>query len=271
MTALTREQIALRLTGIGSSDAGKIVEGGEAWYALWMEKTGRAEPPKILSDWEAALRHCTEPLNLDWFGRQVGREITMRGERVICAEHPILQANLDGFDEGLRGPVDAKHINSWAAKGTDGTPLDWAWRKYWPQLTHQMICTATTKSALTVIVDLAEPKPIYAELDEFFAVDYIERCREFWSFVTSDKEPPGAPPAAPPPIPVDKMRVVDMTGNNSWAADAGLWLETKRHAEMFKVAADHLKTFVEADVREAFGHGIVIKRDRRGLSIKEST
>lgn len=266
---LTPEQHAARRLGIGGSDAAKILEGGEAWYKLWLQKTGREEPKPILSEWEEMLRHYTEPLNLMWYAKTTGRRVTRMGEMVTCQEHPILRCLLDGFDEDLRGPVDAKHVSQWTGRHSGESVIDWCRSHYAPQVMHQMICTGTQNGALSVIIETKEPKPDYFELDEFWALDYIDRCKEFWSYVVADKEPPGAPPAAPPPIPVERMRIVDMGQSNAWAENASKWKSLYGASKAWHAADRELKGMVEPDMKEAFGHGIRIVRDRRGLSIKE--
>jgi len=258
---LTDAQIAARSKFIGGSDALKIVQG--EWFELWLQKTGRAESKSILSPWDSAVRHTLEPLILDWYEEQTGRAITRRGESVVHPKHYFMGCTLDGWDEKLAKPIDAKALNIWTPK-----PLEWCIEHYTPQMHHQLIVCQASHAALHVSLGMKEPEPVEIELDEFFAAEYVEKCREFWRYVETDKEPPGAPPLTVP-VPIERMRRVSMEGNNNWAIVAGFWLANKEPAAKFKRATEDLKAMIEPDVGEAFGHGVAVIRDKRGLGIKE--
>ncbi len=203
----------------------------------------------------------TETLNLNWYAHSVERPVTRRGQVCVSERFPILACTLDGFDEGLRGPVQAKHCNPFRKDAREA---------YTPQVMHEMIVTKTEKAILSIIYGTNEPVYELVEFDEMFADDYVRKCQEFWQFVLDDKEPPGAPALAPPEGP-KLMRRMDMSGSNAWAANAADWLQTKKAAATFEAAAKELKGLVEPDVSEAFGAGLVAKRNKAGaLSIKES-
>lgn len=257
---LTPEQAEARKHGIGGSEAAMIAAG--RWYQLWLVKTGRAEFKSPLTEWNAAMRHCTEPLNLDWYEHTTGNPLTRRGESVI-GEKPYIRATLDGFDETLPGPVDAKHLSIW----TPGDPIEWCYEHYFPQMQHQMYVTQTEKSALSVIVGVSEPEVVYVEYDPFWVEIYVEQCEQFWHYVETDQPPPDAPPLEIPPY--DTMRVVEMEGKNSWAAYAEDWLSSKTRAKLFAEASEALREMMPPDAKMASGHGIIITRTKGGaLRIK---
>lgn len=259
MSGLTAEALAERRKGIGGSDAAAIVAGGEAWWQLWMEKTGRAEGVDLSDNFQVQLGHATEKLNLDWYELKTGRAVTRRGEVIISAEHPMLRCTLDGFDAEAATVVQAKHVNGFSKS-------EELVARYTPQVTHEMIVAQVPNGILSVIIGTNDPQRLPIDYDAFFADEYIERAREFWSFVAADKEPPGAPALA---VPQPKaLRKVDMTGNNLWADLAFQWGECRGPAKQFKDAEAGLKKLIEADVAEAWGHGIIAKRDGRGLTIK---
>lgn len=258
---LTAEQITERKKGIGASDARRIIDGD--WWSLWNEKTGRTESEDLSGVWPVQLGSCTENLNLDWYERKTGRVLTRRQEHIVSAEYPMLRCTLDGFDPAIPAVVEAKHVNGFS-KMPDVI------ERYMPQVMHQMVVAETPHAFLSVIVGANEPAVIEIEYDEFWTMTYIDRAKEFWSYVESGKEPPGAPQALSAPIPVETMRVVDMKGSNEWASAAGEWLESRVPAKKFEASVKAIKALVEADVREAFGYGIVATRDKRGVSIKET-
>ena len=61
-----------------------------------------------------------------------------------------------------------------------------------------------------------------------------------------------------------------MTGSNAWANYAVQLQSNSTAKKLYDDAVANLKKLVEDDVAEAFGHGIKIKRDKRGaLRISE--
>jgi hypothetical protein len=60
------------------------------------------------------------------------------------------------------------------------------------------------------------------------------------------------------------VRLVDMSGSNSWAEFAGIFQRTRAaHAEHER-AKNELKALMPEDAREATGHGIRAKRSKSG-------
>lgn len=262
---LTADQIKERKKGIGSSDARVIACGtDQERYDLWREKTGRYEPGPILSPWDALLRHYVEPALMDFYGLTYSCTVTRRAEAVVCRDFPILRATLDGANMDEPRLVDAKLLNLFTPD-----PETWLQDKYGWQMVHQMTVCEIPQASLYVSLAMKKPVRMDFSYNEFEALEYVDRCRQFWSYVENDKEPPGAPPPLAPPMAIADMREVDMTGNNEWGSFAAVWLDNRDAAKAFDIAADELKKRVEKDVRLAYGHGIEIKRDGRGLKIKE--
>lgn len=258
---LSPEALLERRKGIGGSDAIRIMSGD--WYALWCEKTGRKEAEDLSGVWAVQLGIVTETLNLDWYERTRGVKLVNRGKVCVSDDYPFLRCTLDGFDPTIPAVIQCKHVNAFSKKED-------VLEKYTPQVTHEMICTNTADGFLSVIIGAAEPVLLEVEYDDFYASEYIDRCREFWSYVQADKEPPGAPPTVPPPIPRERMRKVDMTGRNEWSSLAADFLENRLAAKRFDAAKDGLKKLVEPDVCEATGHGVIITRSKAGaLTVKE--
>lgn len=263
--ALTEEQIAARRQGIGASDALMIMSPEpDAWFRLWKDKRG-IEPITIsLSPWDELLRHAIEPAILDWYEVKHERPVTERGVAVISGPYPMLRCTLDGADRAVPRVIDAKLLSAFTPDA-----LGWAAEHYAWQMLHQMICTEIPNAWLYISVGMKEPVPVEIDYEDFLAAQYIDRAREFWSYVESGKEPPGAPPPPAPPVPKELMRVVDMTGSNEWGAFAADWLANQAAAKAFEAAGKGIKGLVERDVRLATGHGIAATRDGRGVTIKQ--
>lgn len=258
---LTEEQHKLRRQGIGGSDAKDILLGGDRWHALWLVKTGKAEPKSILSPWDAALRHHVEPLIMDWYQDVKGITVNRRGEHVTYKEWPILFAHLDGY--AVNHPVDAKFLSAFTPGG-----MDWAIENYSAQMQHQMIVTGAEKGVLAVSLASKEPEFLSIERDPFFVHTYVERCKLFWGYVMRNEPPPkdgvaaGDEPKAA--VKIDDMRTVDMNGNNGWANFAADWLANREAADKFDTADKGIRKLVESDVRLATGYGVQAKRDKAG-------
>jgi predicted phage-related endonuclease len=253
---------AERRKGIGGSDAGRIMAGD--WWALWAEKTGRAEPEDLSRKLAVQLGIFTEAFNAHWYELMTGCAVTARGLMMVHPKHLWMRCTLDGL-VALPAGCDAV----WQAKHVSGrSPVEEVVARYTPQVTHEMLVCGLDRAVLSLLIGTDKFEAVEIPLDEFYGAELIDREREFWSYVESDREPPGAP-ALSAPVPPPKYRKVDMSTSNSWADLAAAWLVNKAPAAAFKKAEAELKAMVEPDVGEATGHGIVAKRDKRGLSIKE--
>ena len=235
---------------IGGSDANIIINGSDAdRYKLWQVKTGQAEPDDLSDVFPVQLGSFTEPFNLAWFQRKTGFALVDNPGRFVAA-NGFMACQPDGMlSDAL---VECKHT-------AERFSLEDSVRKYQPQLHHGMICTGKSRAFLSVIrgnsYDYQE-----VEFDPAYADMLIAAEREFWDCVTLGMPPgPGAPIEAPAPT-----RVIDMTGNYEWFDAAAEWFATSEASKKFDRAANTLRSLVPADVKAASGHGIALKRDKRG-------
>lgn len=262
MSGLTPEQIAKRRYSIGSSDAGRIMRG--EWADLWLEKTGRTSPADLSCVLPVQIGIATEALNLRWFVRTTQMPISDCGLEVEHPEHPWMTATLDARAQidGLP-PVEAKHVGG-------REPMDVVAQRYMPQLHHQMAILGVRRAYLSVIVGTDRYEWLEVPFDDFYAAELIDREQQFWTHVQTDTPPPDMP-AVVAPVPPEKWRSVDLTGNNLWAEQAGIWLDNGAAAKRFEKAAKEIKSLVEPDVGKASGHGIIVSRSKAGsLTIKEA-
>lgn len=252
---------AERAQGIGGSDAKRIMEGD--WHALWLEKTGRAEPEDLSNVLQVQLGTWTEPFNLHWFSRQTGKGVSTGMAAVVHGEHTFIRCNLDGWCDADEAVVEAKHVSAFDKP-------DAVVSRYYPQLQHMMAVTGADVAYLTVIYGNNKHEWYQVERDADYLAELIERERAFWWHVEQD-EAPDNPDAVQASISLDDMREADMTGNNQWADLAATWLDTRDAAKRFKDAEKDIKAQVEADVKLAHGHGIKVTRSKNGaLSIREA-
>jgi hypothetical protein len=68
-----------------------------------------------------------------------------------------------------------------------------------------------------------------------------------------------------PPRPrLEAVRVVDMSGSNSWAELTAIYCSTRKAHQEHEGAKADLKKLVPEDAKEAIGHGLRAKRSKSG-------
>jgi predicted phage-related endonuclease len=251
---LTAEDKALRRFSIGGSDANTIMSGDPVRIIkLWKEKIGDAEPENLDDVFAVQLGTFTEPFNVEWFTKTTGRVVTNQGERHVHGTHSFLTCTLDGLTDDGKTVFEAKHTGEYMK---EDEILD----RYAPQLHHNMSVMGVRNAVLSVIFGNRRHETFEVAYDDIYASAVEYAVHNFWKHV-QDKTPP---------VPQEKVsfgppvRRVDMTSNNRWAALAYQWKENAQYVKLYDEAAAGLKELVDADVMEAYGHGITIKRDKRG-------
>lgn len=242
---------------IGGSDANIIMSGDtEKIYRLWEDKTGKREMDDLSDILAVMMGHATEPFNAAWYTKKTGDPVTKRNE---WRQHPscdFASCSLDGLCQDGAAIFEAKHIGGHEERET-------IINRYMPQIHHNAEVCALGVAVLSVFEGNSTWWKQEIEIDPFYTEALFEAEARFWKCVQEDT-PPVDLPAPPEPPPFDKMRTVEMTGNNYWASLAADYLENEGAAKTFEAAKKDLKGLVEHDVRLAFGHGIEIARDQRG-------
>jgi len=185
------EWLALRSTGIGSSDAASVV-GLNPWktnFQLFEEKTGLREPDD-LSDNEA-VRWGTileEPIAQE-FATRTGRKIRKVNALLRHAQHPFMIANLDreivAENGGKPEILECKTAGYWAARseawGVAGT--DQIEEHYLIQVMHQLAVTGRDVAHLAVLFSGQQFQMYRVERNDTLIAALIEKEREFWDQV----------------------------------------------------------------------------------------
>jgi predicted phage-related endonuclease len=260
---LRADQIAFRRRVIGGSDANIIMGGDDATVIhLWQVKRGEAEPEDLSDILPVQMGTATESFNRFWYTKKTGRQVTDDGGERLSFTEPFMGCTLDGLTT-TRGDelavFEAKHVSAFAKE-------DEILARYLPQLTHNMLVCELRHAVLSVFYGNHKWDYYEVELDPVYASQLVEAERHFWACVESGEPPRAVQIDAPK---VSPTRIVDMTGNNAWAAHAGVWADNALAAKAFEKAAKALKELIEPDVTEAFGHGIRITRSKAGaLTIK---
>ena len=244
---LTASRVACLMTG----DAEKIMR-------LYLEMIGQEVEENLDHVWPVRLGVATEHLNLDWFEMKNGT-LSRRGDVIVHPRYSWAAATLDAWFDDLNCPVECKHVGG-------REPLEIIIDRYQPQMQWQMEVTGAVECALSVIMGANEPIVEFIPRDEEYAMEMIRRGDQFMTHVRNRTVPVVLAPVA---ASADATKIVDMTGDNAWAASASDWIGSLDAAELCKRSEKILKAKVPEDAKKAFGHGVQITRDRAGrLSLR---
>jgi len=242
---------------VGGSDAHIIMGKDEdALLRLWREKRGEVEPEDLSGNLVVQLGVATEDLNRHWYEANTGKVITDIQKLV---RHPVLRwmgATLDGRVHGSDAVFEAKFMLPWAFSEEAAT------EKYMPQLQHNMWVVAAKSAVLSVITGGGKWVEITTHADPLYQHLIVTAERKFWRCVESG-EPPRLFGVEPPKPRIEAVRIIDMSGSNSWAEFAGLFRKTRQAFLDHERSKTELALMPE-DAKEALGHGVRAKRSKSG-------
>src|SRR5665811_1356583 len=247
-----------RMNFIGGSDARVIMGKDEkALLRLWKEKRGEAAALDLSGVLIVQLGLVTEDLNRRWYELNSGNRISDVQRRAIHRTIPWMAATLDGLVKETGAVFEAKFMLPWSFSE------EAAAEKHMAQLQHNMLVAGTRKSVLSIINGGGKWVEISIEADPIYQTILIAAEKAFWSAVHTGQEP-CLFDCEPPRPRIEAVRVVDMSGSNSWAEFAGLFRETRPAFLDHERAKTELKGLMPEDAREAIGHGVRAKRSKTG-------
>ena len=243
---------------IGGSDA-RIIMGKDedALLRLWREKRDEVEPEDLSGNLVVQLGNATEELNRRWYEANTGQVVVDIQKRV---RHPALRwmaATLDGRIEGSDAVFESKFMLPWSFSE------EAAAEKYMPQLQHNMWVIAARSAVLSVITGGGKWVEITTHADPLYQHLIVTAERKFWRCVESG-EPPRLFGVEPPKPRIAAVRIVDMSGSNSWAEFAGLFRNTRQAFLEHERSKAELKALMPEDAKEAIGHGVQARRSKSG-------
>jgi predicted phage-related endonuclease len=243
---------------IGGSDA-RIIMGDDeaALLRLWQEKRGEVEPEDLSGNLIVQLGLATEELNRRWYQANTG-QVLMDIQRQV--RHPALRwmaATLDGRIEATGAVFEAKFMLPWSFSE------EAAAEKYMPQLQHNMWVVTARSAVLSVITGGGKWVEITTHADPLYQHLIVTAEHKFWRCVESG-EPPRLFGVEPPKPRIEAIRIVDMTGSNSWAEFVDLFRSTRQAFVDHERSKAELKSLMPEDAKEAIGHGIHAKRSKSG-------
>jgi hypothetical protein len=243
---------------LGGSDARIIMSPDEAaLIRLWKEKRGEVEPEDFSDNLVVQLGVATEAFNRAWYERNTGRAISDVQRWVRHPVHRFLAATLDGFVNDLDAVFEAKFMLPWSFSE------EAAAEKHMAQLQHNMWVTNARSAALSIITGGGKWIEMTIPADALYQHFLITAERRFWRCVQTG-ETPRPYGIEPPRPPVEVVRIVDMSGSNSWAELAGIYCATRSAFLDHERAKAELKALMPEDAKEATGHGVRAKRSKSG-------
>ena len=247
-----------RRTFIGGSDARTIMGDDEtALLRLWREKRGEIEPEDLSGNLVVQLGMVTEELNRRWYERNSGHGIKDVQRRVQHPVHKWMAATLDGMVEPTGAVFEAKFMLPWTFSE------EAAAEKHMAQLQHNMWVANSRSAVLSIVTGGGKWVEMTVNADPLYQHLLLTAEKKFWRCV-QDGEPPRLFGVEPPRPRLQAVRVVDMTGSNSWAELTAIYLSTRKAHQKHEGAKADLKKLVPEDAKEAAGHGLRAKRSKSG-------
>src|SRR5258707_6842776 len=247
-----------RRTFIGGSDA-RIIMGNDesALLRLWREKRGEVEPEDLSGNIIVQLGTVTEDLNRHWFERNTGHVVTEVQRRVV---HPVkrwMAATLDGMVAATGAVFEAKFMLPWSFSE------EAAAEKHMAQLQHNMWVTASRTAVLSIITGGGKWVEMTIPADPLYQHLLLTAEKKFWRCVETGEAPHLFGVETPRPR-IEAVRIVEMTGSNSWAEFAGVFCQTRPAFLNHEAAKVELKKLMPEDSKEAVGHVVRAKRSKSG-------
>jgi hypothetical protein len=168
-----------------------------------------------------------------------------------------MEATLDGMIEPLGAVFEAKFMLPWTF--TEEAAAE----KHIAQLQHNMWVANSRSAVLSIITGGGKWVEMTLPADPLYQHLLLTAEKKFWRCV-QDGEPPRLFGVEPPRPRIEAVRVVDMSGSNSWAELTAVYRRTRTAHQEHEGAKTDLKKLVPEDAREAFGHGLRAKRSKSG-------
>jgi predicted phage-related endonuclease len=168
-----------------------------------------------------------------------------------------MAATLDGRVEATGAVFEAKFMLPWSFSE------EAAAEKYMPQLQHNIWVAAARSAVLSVITGGGKWVEITTPADPLYQHLIVTAERKFWRCVESG-EPPRLFGVEPPKPRIEAVRIVDMSGSNSWSEYADLFRNTRQAFLDHERSKAELKALMPEDAKEAIGHGLRARRSKSG-------
>ena len=182
-----------RNAGVTASDM-PIIMGLSPYktiFQLWLEKTGRANPPDLSGNPHVQRGHALEDVAWQTAETHLGEIILPAcGE---CSEYPVLRASFDGLTPAdmpveLKAPSD-RVFSDVLNHGRDSA----TYKLYEAQVFAQCVVAGSREGLLMFYREGANPLYFDITLTSDIADRVLECAERFWTAIQSDKSPPMDP------------------------------------------------------------------------------
>jgi predicted phage-related endonuclease len=228
-----------------------------ALLRLWREKRGEVEPEDLSENLVVQLGTVTEELNRRWYERNSGQAVRDVQRRLWHPVHKWMAATLDGMIQPSGAVFEAKFMLPWTFSE------EAAAEKHMAQLQHNMWVANSRSAVLSIITGGGKWVEMTVNADPLYQHLLLTAEKKFWRCV-QDGEPPRLFGVEPPRPRLEAVRIVDMSGSNSWAELTAIYCSTRKAHQEHEGAKADLKKLVPEDAKEAAGHGLRAKRSKAG-------
>jgi predicted phage-related endonuclease len=251
-----------RHLGLGGTDAMRIMSGD--WFRLYQEKMQLTEPANLDDIFEVQLGIYTEPFHRQWFQKLTGFKVEEHEGRYLSKYYGNMYAHIDGWIEDKKTFVELKHSNAFFS-------LKDRIKYYMPQLHHYMYVMDVKTCYFSAIFGNSAPQYAVVGRDSGYMSELIRMEEAFWWHVEHKTAPEDLPSPQIEALAkmaenatIDGYRTVDMSQSNSWISHSQDFLRSKDAYDLHEKSKEELKSLVGDDVGEAYGNGVVIKRNKKG-------
>lgn len=281
--SLTPAQLERRKSGIGGSDATKIMSGD--WLSLYNEKLGITEGENLDDVFQVQLGTLTEELNLEFLRRKLSPEnaatlcyytdgnepqglfkgaMLTTGKTFTHPDKAFMLCHPDAMVElnSIATVVDAKHINAFMKPEAVQAKYHW-------QMVHNCIVMGVDQYMIQAVYGNVHGEPIMCQPDQADIEDLIAAETNFWFHVENKIPPPDRAATTKVVIPIEDRRLVCMTGSNQeteFLELTKLWPDQKIIASEFAATEKLLKDMVPDDATAVYAEGcdIIIDVSKTG-------
>lgn len=242
--------------------------------------TGSLAPPVMTTTSAAELNHLArvkaelEPPDPENYAMRLGSymEPFMRRELELITEHPITRVGdivdhptvpnicvkLDGYRAFDDAVIEFKFLSPHRRRDEFFPYFYW-------QVLLQMLCTGASRGMLVVGQGTSPPVEHEVSFDQVCADALLERAAAFMLCVKTGTDPCPLPPIVPP----DKMRVVDLTKEQTnWSDELlgylSIFHATAKYADAHDEAGAKARALIPDDVNRVFAGRYWVNRDKRG-------
>ncbi|SEG88392.1 YqaJ viral recombinase family nuclease [Marinobacterium lutimaris] len=230
LTQGTQAWLDWRAQGVSASDMPTIMGKNpyKTAYQLWLEKTGRANPPDLSNNPNVQRGNRLEPLARE-FCEDRDNEILLP----VCAEDdelPILRASFDGLSSGgipyeFKAPTENRFAELQDVGTESATYEMYAW-----QVKTQSFVAQSKKGLLFFYMEDERHLEFTIELtaEDMEAIDMA--ARQFWDCIQND---------TPPPLDPERDVYIPKSGEDQfrWETFAEQWRENQ---EQFKALEEQM-------------------------------